>query len=63
MKRLAVALLAGALSGAAAYAGSIDVDFNPRAEFQRYRTWAWLPGRDEGRRGVLSSFWVPTILV
>ncbi len=55
MRGLAPALLIAALFGGAARAGTVDVDFNPKAEFQRYRTWAWAPGRDESRRGVLAD--------
>jgi hypothetical protein len=47
---LAILLVASTLS-----AGGVDVDFNPKAEFQRYRTWAWLPNKDQGRRGVLAD--------
>lgn len=55
MRRLAVAYVTLALAFGAAVAGSIDVDFNPKAEFHRYRTWAWMPGRDQNRRGVLAD--------
>jgi len=55
MRRLALALLTGMLAAGAARAGSIDVDFNPKAEFERYRTWAWIPDRDKGHHGVLAD--------
>jgi len=55
MRRMLVAMLAVLLSAGALRAGSLDVDFNPKAEFHRYRTWAWGPGRDEPRRGVLAD--------
>jgi hypothetical protein len=55
MRKLAPALLIGALFVGALKAGSVDVDFNPKAEFQRYRTWAWLPDRAKGLRGVLAD--------
>ena len=55
MRRLALALLTTLLVAGAVRAGSIDVDFNPKAEFQRYATWAWIPGRDQGHHGVLAD--------
>ncbi len=39
----------------AAVAGSPDVDFNPKADFDHYRTWGWLPDREKGLRGVLAD--------
>jgi hypothetical protein len=51
----ALALLIVVLSVGTVHAGSVDVDFNPKAEFQRYRTWAWLPDHDKGLRGVLAD--------
>jgi hypothetical protein len=53
MRRLAVAVLTGALIAGSARAGAVEVDFNPKAEFARYRTWAWIPDRDKGHHGVL----------
>jgi hypothetical protein len=41
------------LAAGSVRAGSIDVDFNPKAEFQRYKTWDWIPDRDKGHHGVL----------
>ena len=55
MRRLILAFLTAALAAGIARAGSVDVDFNPKAEFQRYRTWAWIPGRDQGHHGVLAD--------
>jgi hypothetical protein len=55
MRRLAVAVLTGLLAAGTARAGAVEVDFNPKAEFQRYTTWAWLPDRDKGRHGVLAD--------
>jgi hypothetical protein len=55
MRGLVPVVLVASLFGGAVYAGTIDVDFNPKAEFARYRTWAWLPGRDQGQRGVLAD--------
>ena len=54
MRRLAVALVTATLAIGALRAGSVDVDFNPSADFQRYATWAWMPGRDQVTRGVLA---------
>jgi hypothetical protein len=53
MRRLAVALLAGLLVTGSVWAGAVEVDFNPKADFARYRTWAWIPDRDKGHHGVL----------
>jgi hypothetical protein len=50
-----MAFLAAMLAAGAVRAGSFDVDFNPKADFAKYRTWAWMPGRDEGQRGVLAD--------
>lgn len=44
---VAVVLLVGTVR-----AGSIEVDFDPKAGFERYKTWAWAPGHDQGHRGV-----------
>ena len=55
MRRLALALLTGMLAIGAARAGSVDVDFNPKADFKHYDTWAWIPGHDQGHRGVLAD--------
>lgn len=53
MRRIAFFLVAASLAAAAALAGTVEVDFNPKAEFERFKTWAWAPGRDQGRTGVL----------
>jgi hypothetical protein len=55
MRRLALAILTGTIVAGAASAGSVEVDFNPKADFKRYETWAWLPGHDQGQRGVLAD--------
>ena len=55
MRRLALALLTGLLAAGTARAGAVDVEFNPKAEFQRYNTWAWIPDIDKGRHGVLAD--------
>jgi len=52
-KGFGVLAVAALLAAGAARAGSIKVDFNPKAEFQRYKTWDWIPDRDKGHRGVL----------
>jgi len=54
--RVSALLLLTGLSVAAsvpAHGGAVEVDFNPKAEFARYRTWAWIPDREKGQRGVL----------
>jgi len=53
MRRLALALYIGLLAIGTAHAGKIEVDFNPKAEFTRYKTWTWIPDRDKGHHGVL----------
>ena len=55
MKKLAAVVLAAILGAGAARAGSIEVDFDPKAEFERYKIWAWVPERDQGHRGVLAG--------
>ncbi len=55
MRRFAVVLAAAMLAAGAARAGSVEVDFNPKAEFERYKTWAWGPDRDQNRDGVLAD--------
>jgi len=55
MRRLVLALAIGVFATGAVRAGSIDVDFNPNAEFEKYRTWAWVPDRDQGHHGVLAD--------
>ena len=55
MRRLALALVTGMLVTGAARAGSVDVDFSPKADFKHYNTWAWIPGHDQGLRGVLAD--------
>jgi hypothetical protein len=52
-RNLRLGLLAGTLIAGAVYAGAIEVDFNPKAEFARYKTWGWIPDREKGQRGVL----------
>ena len=55
MRTLALALAALLLSAgpAAAAKSSIKTDFNPKAEFERYKTWAWSPDVDKPQYGVL----------
>jgi len=53
MRPLALLLAAGFLATVPAHAGKIDVDFNPKADFDHYKTWAWVPDRDKGHHGVL----------
>jgi hypothetical protein len=55
MRRLTVVLALAALAAGAVRAGSVEVEFNPNAEFERFKTWAWAPGRDQGRQGVLAD--------
>jgi hypothetical protein len=55
MRRLAVVLALVMLGAFPARAGSVDVDFNPKAEFERYKTWGWAPDSEEKRRGVLAD--------
>jgi hypothetical protein len=55
MRRVVTALLTSALALGAVQAGGVDVDFNPKAEFGRYKTWAWLPGHEKGQSGVLAD--------
>lgn len=55
MKRLTLALVVGSLLAAPAFAGKIKTDFNPKADFASFRTWDWVPGHDEGHRGVLAG--------
>ena len=55
MRRFALALATGLLAAGVAFAGAVDVDFNPKAEFEKYRTWAWIPDRDQGHHGVLAD--------
>ncbi len=51
---IAIACFMLAAAGGAK-AGSIDVDFSPKAEFERYKTWAFVPDRDQGHHGVLAD--------
>ncbi len=55
MRKLAPVGLAAILAVGVLRAGSIEVDFNPKAEFERYKTWAWAPDRDQGHHGVLAD--------
>lgn len=55
MNRSLLALLVGIVVAAPAHAGKIRTDFNPKADFASYRTWDWVPGHDEGHRGVLAG--------
>ena len=55
MRKLAVVVAGAILAVGAIRAGSIEVDFNPKAEFERYKTWAWAPDRDQERHGVLAD--------
>ena len=55
MRRLTVVLAVAAFATGAVHAGTVEVDFNPNAEFERFKTWEWAPGRDEGRQGVLAD--------
>jgi hypothetical protein len=55
MKKLALTILTAVVAAGSISAGPVEVDFNPKAEFARYQTWAWLPGHDQGQRGVLAD--------
>ena len=55
MRRIALVCLSVVLATGGLRAGAFDVDFNPKADFNRYRTWAWIPDRDKGRHGVLAD--------
>jgi hypothetical protein len=55
MRRSVPALVAVALSTGAILAGGVQVDFNPKADFQSYKTWAFHPDREKGLRGVLAD--------
>jgi hypothetical protein len=55
MRRLVVVLASAVLAAGAVRAGTVEVDFNPKAEFERYKTWAFAPGKDENRHGVLAD--------
>jgi len=55
MRRFALMLVTAILAAGLAHAGGVDVDFNPRADFKHYNTWAWIPGCDQGHRGVLAD--------
>jgi len=55
MRKLVVVGSAVILATGVLRAGSIEVDFNPKAEFERYKTWAWVPDRDQGHHGVLAD--------
>lgn len=51
----AAALVLASVVLTAGYVRAIDVDFNPKADFQHYKTWAWHPDREKGLRGVLAD--------
>ncbi len=55
MRGLAVFALAAILCAGAVRAGSSEVDFDPKAEFERFHTWAWVQDRDQGHHGVLAD--------
>jgi hypothetical protein len=55
MRPFVLALAIAILAGGSVRAGSIDVDFNPNVEFEKYRTWGWVPDRDKGHHGVLTD--------
>jgi len=55
MRRLVALVGSLALTVCAAVAGSVQVDFNPKAEFERFKTWDWAPDRDQEQRGVLAD--------
>lgn len=55
MRPFVLALAIGILAAGSVRAGSIDVDFNPNVEFEKYRTWGWVPDRDKGHHGVLAD--------
>jgi Domain of unknown function (DUF4136) len=55
MRRLAATIAIVACAAGVARAGAVDVDFSPKADFKHYNTWAWIPGNDEGHRGVLAD--------
>lgn len=55
MRTQAVAFLTVLLCFAGARAGAVEVDFNPKADFQHYKTWGWLPDREKSLRGVLAD--------
>jgi len=55
MRRIALMLATAILAIGAAHAGAVDVDFNPKADFKHYNTWEWIPGCDQGHRGVLAD--------
>jgi hypothetical protein len=55
MRQRALALVIGVLVVGAARAGQITVNFNPKADFKHYNTWAWIPDRDQGHNGVLAD--------
>lgn len=53
MRKLALTMVAALLFHGSVLA--VDVDFNPKADFQHYKTWAWHPEREKGLRGVLAD--------
>ncbi len=57
MRRLLALAVSSALLvlGEVALAGAVDVDFNPKADFQHYKTWAWLPDLEKGLHGILKD--------
>lgn len=55
MKRLSLAIALVLVAFAPALAGKIKTDFNPKADFASFKTWDWVPGHDQGHRGVLAG--------
>ncbi len=55
MRRLVLSLIFVGIAAGGVRAGNVEVDFNPKAEFERFKTWAFFPGQDEGRKGVLAD--------
>lgn len=51
-RTLASLVVASTLALGAALAGAADVDFDPKAPFERYKTWAFVPDRDKDLHGV-----------
>lgn len=53
MRRPPALLAIAMLAAGAVRAGSVEVDFDPKANFDGYKSWAFAPGREQGRQGVL----------